>query len=134
MVVIDGRCSVFFDCDDTLVLWNVDLPDVPKVAVPTVVSKMHLNEMEEVHEVPSYIEYLTPHVKHIEKLKELKGKGCTVVVWSQGGSDWAHAVVKALQLEEFVDLVIEKPIIYYDDLQSHQFMGMAKYIHYKDKD
>ena len=54
-----------------------------------------------------------------------------MICWSAGGFDWCAAVIKALNLENYVDLVISKPCYYYDDLKPEEFMGKRYY--YKDE-
>jgi len=63
---------------------------------------------------------LKRHKKHIEELKSFKLQGNTVVVWSKGGRPWALEVIKALELEAFVDHVLQKPDILYDD-EHHKY-------------
>lgn len=106
----------YFDVDDTLVLWNK--------APPEVCVKFDHPE--------GWTEYLLPHKKHILYLKTQKAKGKTIVVWSQGGSDWAETIVKTLQLEPWVDLCIGKPTEYIDDLNCNNWMN-RKYFDDTDK-
>lgn len=113
IVIPDKKNAVYFDVDDTLVLHDRhDLPDedVLLIDVGDMVFSVH------------------PHTKHIERLKEHKQSGDTVVVWSQGGSEWAEIVVNVLGLTEYVDVCLTKPHFYYDDLMAFQFMGNPTYI------
>lgn len=103
---------ICFDCDDTLVMWHKDIKDV------TV-----LDPYDEGYEVQ-----LTKHNKHIKLLKDHKERGYFIIVWSAGGYAWARAVVTALQLEDYVDLVIAKPLKYVDDLQAHEILGNRLYL------
>lgn len=52
---------------------------------------------------------------HDQLLQEFKARGHTIVVWSQGGWKWAEQVVRAMELDHIVDLVIDKPDFYIDD-------------------
>lgn len=70
-----------------------------------------------------------PHFKHIKLLKDFASRGHLVVVWSQGGWKWAETVVRALELSEWVDLIITKPKWHIDDLPSRAYMGDPIYIH-----
>ena len=49
-------------------------------------------------------------------MREFKARGHYVIVWSQGGWEWAEAVVKALGLEDLVDEVKTKPQWMVDDI------------------
>lgn len=101
----NDKGMVYFDVDDTLVIWGKNDPD---------------NSM--VFSCHGYIESLVPNTEIIRELKKAKREGSTVVVWSQGGADWAEEVVTTLKLEQFVDLIICKPDTYFDDLPAAQFM------------
>lgn len=63
-----------------------------------------------------------PLLKNIEFLKECSNRGFYVRVHSQGGHDWAAAVVKALKLEHYVDSIETKPKWYVDDLDANVWM------------
>jgi FMN phosphatase YigB (HAD superfamily) len=116
LIVLQNKNSIFFDCDDTLVMWdnkhkNFDESNCVVVTDPII----------------GFCEALVPHDEHIRILKEYKRDGKTIVVWSAGGWEWAKAVVEALWLEDFVDAVMEKPMAYVDDLNCVQFMGTRIY-------
>lgn len=116
MFVLEGSQVTYFDVDDTLVMWGPIPKDysgsLVKVCEPSL--GIHLDGI--------------CHEKHIEELKQHARRGHKIVVWSAGGWKWALAVVKALNLETFVDVVIEKPEWLYDDLQPELFMPRRKYI------
>lgn len=112
MIKIDDVQTAYFDVDDTLVMWGQSIEN------SSLLIKI---------EHPGYTEWLLPHYEHIERLKRHKARGHQVVVWSQGGSDWAEAVVKALHIEPYVDVVVTKPAVYYDDVDSVAFMGKPLY-------
>lgn len=113
MIVIPCNQPTFFDVDDTLVMWGyAGLPVDGAIEI----------------ECRGIKQYVTPHKKHIEQLKAHRARGHTIIVWSQGGWEWAAAVVKALNLEKFVDLVIEKPQWAYDDLPASVFMPQSKWM------
>ena len=65
---------------------------------------------------------------HVDLLKKHKARGKSIVVWSAGGYEWALAVVKALELETFVNLVMAKPTAYVDDLPCQEFMNNRVYV------
>ncbi|MDD3412588.1 MAG: hypothetical protein PHY47_01175 [Lachnospiraceae bacterium] len=105
MVEIKGNRSVYFDVDDTLVDWNQSHSE----------DALAFNNN-------GYIEMLKPKWDIIKKLKEHKRNGDTIIVWSQNGWDWCKEVVTTLSIESYVDAVITKPDIYYDDLNCKEFM------------
>jgi FMN phosphatase YigB (HAD superfamily) len=76
-----GTPTIYFDIDDTLLMWGMDKSPKAKKFV---------------HHGISY--FLVPHKKHIAKLKQHKKEGWKIVVWSHGGEDWAKLVVKKLKL------------------------------------
>lgn len=110
MNVFPSDLTTYFDVDDTLVVWgkshHPDAITIDNYGHPT---------------------KLVPHTAHIEFLKRQKARGFTVVVWSQGGARWAESVVKALKLEQFVDVIITKPTMYVDDLKAEEFMTQRVY-------
>lgn len=106
MKVYENELTVFFDVDDTLLMWG-EKPYEPgegKVAV------FDPNDKDMPHR------YLYPHTRHVQFLKKLKGRGYTVTVWSNGGWAWAEQAVIALGLQDYVDKVESKPIKIIDDL------------------
>lgn len=67
--------------------------------------------------------------KHVERIKMHKFWGNAVIVWSKSGSSFAETVVKALELEEYVDVVCAKTSWYYDDKKCEDFMGEHRYLY-----
>ena len=118
MRVIDKESTIFCDVDDTLVMWGKD----------GIVGE-DLIEIKEPHY--GRVEILAPHKGHIKILKDRKARGSFIVVWSAGGFAWAEAVVKALGLENYVDLVMTKPHAYVDDKVAADIMGERIYLPYK---
>lgn len=111
-IFLKNELSVHFDCDDTLVMWYPKIVDV-YVSDPY-------------DETNTY--GLAKHEKHIKLLKDYKNRGYQVVVWSAGGSKWAKAVVDALELQEYVDVIMVKPVKYVDDLPASEILGTRVYI------
>lgn len=107
---------MFFDCDDTLVMWDNKYKNEDQSNCVLVVDP-----------ISDFQEFLVPHSKHIEMLKDFKRGGKVIVVWSAAGWQWAESVVAALDLEPYVDFVMEKPQSYVDDLNCTQFMGQRIY-------
>lgn len=99
MRVLPNDNCVFFDVDDTLIICNP-------------------SSMEGAIELASFGRTwkVFPHLPHIQELKNHKFRRHQVIVWSAGGWEWAELVVKALGLEEYVDVVMSKPKWIYDDL------------------
>lgn len=114
MIVIENDNTTYIDVDDTLVVWG----------------KGHLPEAIEISNY-GHVERMVPHQAHINFLKRQKTRGFAIIVWSQGGARWAHNVVKALGIEEYVDAVLTKPTVYVDDLRAEDFMTQR--IYFQDK-
>lgn len=113
MKIISSDMVIMFDVDDTLVLWDIDFSKpIINIIDP------YDNRTLELH----------PHYPHIKLLQEKKARGYIIVVWSQGGFAWAEAVVKALNLENYVDLIMSKPTTYVDDLPVNQWLTDRVYI------
>lgn len=113
MKVIENDNCVYFDCDDTLVMWD----------------NKHKTESNTIDFNCYGMTYkLVPHKVHIQYLKDSKTKNKnTIVVWSAGGWEWAKEVVEKLGIEQYVDAVMAKPIRYVDDLHCSEFMGQLIY-------
>lgn len=124
MIVIPCKQTTFFDVDDTLVMWNATPEQLEQRGVDFECPGSLVDIDNDGNEsfAPAWKTRLLPHRYHIEQLKKHKMRGHTIVVWSAGGWDWAAAVIKALGLESFVDLVISKPTWAYDDLQPNEFI------------
>lgn len=106
-----------FDVDDTLVIWDWKELD------PEGIKLIKVEDPE-----GKCFQLVMPHDRHIELMKQFKARGHTVVVWSQGGWSWAESVVKALGVEHAVDIIMDKPNWYVDDLPSSAFMGSPIYL------
>ena len=119
---ITDKPILYCDVDDTLVMWPAGGQPIPG----------RESEYISIADIPSPV-LVKPHKEHINLLKQFAARGHTIVVWSQGGSDWAENVVKALGLKECVDLIMPKPYWFVDDLQSHQFMTEGMRIYKKDE-
>lgn len=117
MLTISEESTIFVDVDDTLVMWG----QKPKTGQKRV---------KIVDPYSGEALFLTPHLGHIKVLKDRKARGSYVVVWSAGGNRWADAVVRALKLDSYVDLVMTKPHIYIDDKKASEFMQEHLYIPY----
>ena len=108
---------ICWDVDDTLILWGKSQePDT------------HLIDPDS-----GCVESGIAHKEHIQRLKDHKKAGHFNIVWSAGGWDWAAAAVDCLGIEKYVDLICDKPLQYYDDIDAHQFMGRRSFIGEKKK-
>jgi hypothetical protein len=56
--------------------------------------------------------------EHVELLKHHHSRGYDVQVWSRNGEDWAHKVVCALKLQDFVYETGGKMLTHVDDSTS----------------
>lgn len=121
MIVNEKENIVCYDVDDTLVMWD-DLFDRPHN------NSMGAEAQPFVDPYDNSTNYLFPHRKHIGLLKKHAGRGCMVVVWSAAGVKWAESVIKALGLEQYVDVVTTKPSKYVDDLPGNEILGTRIYL------
>jgi FMN phosphatase YigB (HAD superfamily) len=94
-----------FDVDETLVMWSPVEGQEPLIIT---------------HEQYSDIVY--PNQLEIDSLKQAKVRGHHVTVHSQGGYQWAEAVVQALGLQDYVDVIKTKTKWYHDDLPADAWM------------
>ena len=62
----------------------------------------------------------------IQEIYLSKARGHIVVVWSQGGVDWARAVVEALELADTVDFCLAKPSWWADDKFSEDIVEPSR--------
>lgn len=73
----------------------------------------------------------------IRLLEEEIHKGSFTVVWSRSGYAWAEAVVKGLGLFGKVNLIMDKPLAYFDDKEISDWLRYRVYINpdvpYKNK-
>ncbi len=101
---IENGNSIFFDVDDTLIIHSDIL-------------SLELQERVTIKDPYLDLEFTyTPHLSHINLLKRNYNRGKIIVVWSAGGALWAKSVIEALDLVEYVHLIMEKPTVYCDDM------------------
>jgi phosphoserine phosphatase len=115
MKVVNSDKIVCFDVDDTLV------SDVTE----------KFSESIDPSNVEIKCEGHTTTVKpikeNIDAIKRHKRQGQVVIVWSAAGYKWAESVVKSLNLQDYVDIVMSKPMWYYDDLPVQNWMGKPRW-------
>lgn len=114
MKVMEVESTIWIDVDDTLVMWG----KIPKGSKVVHVTCPYTGEQ--------FI--LRKHLGHIKILKDRHVRGSLIVVWSAAGYKWAAAVIKALGLSAYVDLVVSKPHAYIDDKKAKDFMGERIYL------
>lgn len=99
-----------FDVDETLIAWGTGMNNIT----------IHHNGIDMQGRIMQ---------KHVDRIKMHKFWGNGVVVWSKSGKSFAWAVVQALGVEEYVDIVMAKPSWYYDDKKCEDFMGEHRYLY-----
>lgn len=105
---------VYFDVDDTLIKY-CPRPDEKLITIDygyLVESKTYATSIQ-----------VAEHKRHTELLKSLKMQGKTIVVWSAASGAWAKAVGDVLGLTPFVDVYLDKPGYYVDDLNARDWIG-----------
>jgi hypothetical protein len=113
---ITNNLVVAFDIDDTLLMYNET-------------GKPQENSIEIMHPLNGHYEYPIPHYAHIKLLKNYKAQGYHIIVWSAQGYEWVLASIKALNIEDYVDLKMSKLIKYVDDLKGPEgILGSRVYI------
>lgn len=121
MHVANSDMVANIDVDDTLILWD----DLCFNGLPANVK----NRTKVVCPYDGTATWHKVHKRHVMFLKKLKARGYTIVVWSAAGTQWAEAVVKALELEDWVDWVQAKPQKVIDDLvDSREIIGEPFYL------
>lgn len=116
MQIFENEYVVAIDCDDTLVMWDVNH------------TQPHENSVAFICPYDGSTNHLIPNKKHIDFLKKCKGRGMCIMVWSAGGVLWAEAVINTLGLSDYVDLIITKPSKYVDDLFAKDILGQRVYL------
>ena len=119
MYVVPQGNTVYFDVDDTLIYWDTTKID------PTIIK-----EAEQITIKLNGFEMLRHVIQsNVDEIVLQKMSGCHVVIWSASGSQWAEAVIKALELEDYVDVVVSKPYHYYDDKDAKCWMPAQRRHH-----
>lgn len=115
MIELPDNRTCYFDVDDTLIEWKLcSERDIDAVRLVDSTGRVF---------------YKRAIVDHIAELKNQKLTGNTVVVWSAGGGAWAAIVIKALKLEEYVDVCLTKPDFYYDDKDVTDWFPKKRFYH-----
>jgi predicted phosphatase len=115
MKVIKNESIVCFDVDDTLILHKDPKNGTVSLVVP--------NPYAEDHPYEVWV-----HTNHVRFIKEQKARGRCVIVWSAAGYRWAETIIGLLDLEEYVDYVITKPVMCVDDLEPSEYLPKSVYL------
>lgn len=114
------------DVDDTLIMWKV-----PEGYQGPLVETNY----------QGFKDVGIPNQHAIDHLKKMKARAYSVVVWSAGGSDWGEAVVEALGLQDYVDVVMPKIDFHLDDVPDAidkigkwQYINLDGTVYSKDKE
>lgn len=104
--------AVYFDVDDTLIKYNTKpTDDLITIEYPFVVdSRTYLTSIQ-----------VAEHKKHTALLKSLKEDGKLIIVWSAASAQWAKKVCDLLGLDQYVDMYLDKPEYYVDDLNANEW-------------
>jgi predicted phosphatase len=102
-----------FDVDNTLIVHGPN-PNIPRIPVYDPESKKFVD--------------MGINLSMVKLLREEKYRGAFIIVWSRGGSEWAKNVVLALGLDNYVDLVITKPYVYFDDVPVEKWLESRIYL------
>jgi len=94
---IESELICMWDVDDTLIMSDIN----GEISYLDVAGTMHRGRA---------------HIVHVDQLKKHKARGYTNIVWSGNGYQHAEIIVKALNIENYVDFVMSKPVKYWDDL------------------
>lgn len=108
MFVLKNSNIVYYDVDETLINWSLPVG-------ATFAAKVEFTE-QGCTQVTYYNSFVVKSLINNHK------SGKAIVVWSAAGYEHAYAVVKALELEPFVDAIMGKPTFIYDDLPASEFM------------
>jgi hypothetical protein len=106
MKTVINRNVVCSDVDDTLILWDDKSRDLTADTTGRLIVICPYDNKP--------YSFLVHH-RHVDFLKREKAKGSYIIVWSRSEGPWAEVVVKALNLEAYVDLAISKPVKCLDD-------------------
>ena len=109
MFVLKANQTIYFDVDNTLIIWNTNTLDDPSGVVY-------------VKSMTGHMTAVRPNRHTIQHLIDHKKAGSTIVCWSAAGWEHSYETVRALELENYVDVVAAKPTFFYDDLKAEEFM------------
>lgn len=115
MQIIRSESTVFVDIDDTLV--TAYKSDSRNKAV----------KIEDPLNPGIYLK-MSVHEPMVRLVKEESHRGSFIVIWSRGGHEWATSVIKALDLQNYVNIVMSKPMVYFDDTPIEKWLTYRVYL------
>lgn len=115
MQVINNERIVPCDIDDTLVMHEAPMACEKQVTI------------EDPFEPGKFI-MLGINQNMVKILKDEKARGAFILVWSRNGKAWAETIIKALNLESQVDMIMAKPLVYLDDSDVSNWLKDRVYI------
>lgn len=59
---------------------------------------------------------------HLDEMRRAKIRGQFVIMWSKSPVSFIETVIRENQLENLVDLVMQKPNFYFDDRKADEWM------------
>ena len=131
-LVLQSSNLIFFDIDDTLILWDSYTPGRSTKIKKSKKTSLNPNlrgrlEIEDPN-IPGHYMSFIPHIAHCHILMRNFQQGRTIVVWSAAGHAWAYTVIKALGLEKYVTLILDKPSIIVDDIPMEHWKPKTIYL------
>lgn len=114
---IENEQIIGFDVDDTLILYK-PIEDNDETVI--VIDPYDGVERK-----------FVVHRPHIKLMTDRQARGCQIIVWSQGGPQWAKAVVDALGIDGVI--IMAKPFMIVDDLPATAWLSNRTYIDPKSK-
>lgn len=118
MRILENERLVMVDVDDTIVMHREFDKSIYSKVKSTRIKCRHTGEILQ----------LEINKNMVRLLKEEHNRGSTIVVWSRGGYQWAADVITALGLEAYVDTVMSKPLVYFDDKPVTEWLTDRVYI------
>jgi hypothetical protein len=115
MKVITKEHTIFIDVDDTLVMHEKEKTE----------NGVYISVKDPIENRSIKLRVNEPMVR---LLKEEHHRGSYIVVWSRGGWEWAQNVIVALGLGTKVDLVMSKPLAYFDDKPVEEWLKYRVYL------
>ncbi len=115
MKIVKSERVTPFDVDCCLIYPNAEgNEDMPGVMIYDAVDQKYL--------------HLKYNPNMVRLLREEHERGSYIIVWSRSGWKWAKNAVIALGLETYVDRVMSKPIVYFDDTEIQDWLKDRVYI------